>query len=324
MTFLRKSLTTLAGAMALSAVFAAPVAADVKTVMVTAIVEHPALDDVRKGTHDELAAQGFIEGKNLKWEFQSAQGNAGTAGQIARKFVGANPDVIVAIATPSAQPVVAATKSIPVVFSAIADPMAAQLVKGWAPSGTNVTGASNMLDPVRQADMIQKIVPKVKKVGIVYNPGEANSVSALNNLKGVLDKRGVEIISVAAPRTVDIAPAAKSLIDKVDVMYTTTDNNVMAAYEAIAKVCNDAGIPLISSDPGGAPRGAVVAMGIDFYALGRDTGKMVARILKGEKPGSIASAPGQVLDLQVNLAAAKKQGVTVPEDIIKSASKVIR
>lgn len=323
MSLLRKSLAGLAGVMVLGASIHAPAFAE-KSVMVTAIVEHPALDAVRDGTRDELIAQGFEPGKNLKWEFQSAQGNVGTAGQIARKFVGAHPDVIVAIATPSAQPVVAATKTIPVVYSAIADPMAAQLVKGWAPSGTNVTGASNMLDPVRQADLLQKIVPHAKTVGIVYNPGEANSVSALNNLKGVLDPRGVKILSVAAPRTVDIPSAVRSLVGKVDVLYTTTDNNVMATFDAMVKVANDARIPLISSDPSGVARGAAAGLGIDFYALGRDTGKMVARILNGEKPGDIASAPGKTLSLQVNLAAAQKQGVTIPEEVIKSANKVIR
>jgi len=154
---LSKSLRAVAGALALATICAAPVLAADKTVLVTSIVEHPALDAVRDGTKDELKAEGFEAGKNLKWEFQSAQGNAGTAGQIARKFVGDNPDVIVAIATPSAQPLVAATKTIPIVYSAIADPIAAQLVKDWAPSGTNVTGLSHMLDPSKQVEILKKV-----------------------------------------------------------------------------------------------------------------------------------------------------------------------
>lgn len=318
---LRKVATVLAGAALLSAVGAGH-AAETKFVAITAIVDHPALDAVRDGAHDELKAAGFESGKNLKWEYQSAQGNAGTAGQIARKFVGSNPDVIIAIATPSAQPIVAATKTIPVVFAAVADPMAAQLVKNWQPSKTNVTGMSNMLDPVKQADLIKELVPNAKRVGIVYNPGEANSVSALENLKGVLEPRGVSIVSVAAPRTVDVGPAAKSLIGRVDVLYSTTDNNVMATYEAVVKVANDAKLPLISSDPSGVPRGAFAGLGIDYYQLGRETGQVVVRILRGESAGDIAPSPGKKLLLYVNPGAAQKQGVTLPADVVKRADKV--
>lgn len=161
-----KTMRAVAGALALSAVCAGALAAE-KVVAVTSFVEHPALDAVRDGTKDELLAEGYVLGKTLKWDFQSAQGNAGTAGQIAKKFVGDNPDAIVVIGTPSAQPVVASTKTIPVVYSAIADPMAAQLVKDWKPSGTNVTGLSHMLDPVKQVEIIKRVMPSAKRIGIV-------------------------------------------------------------------------------------------------------------------------------------------------------------
>lgn len=320
---LSKTLRAITGAMALAAVCAAPALAADKVVAITSFVEHPALDAVRDGTKDELIAEGFEPGKNLKWDFQSAQGNAGTAGQIAKKFVGDNPDAIVVIGTPSAQPMVAATKTIPIVYSAIADPMAAQLVKDWKPSGTNVTGMSHMLDPVKQVEIIKKVVPNAKRVGIVYNPGEANSVSALNNIKGELQKAGITLVEAAAPRSVDVGPAAKSLIGKIDVMYTTTDNNVVSVFESLAKVCNDAKIPLIASDTGSVKRGAVAALGVNFYDLGRQTGKMVARILKGEKAGDIASSPSKNLELYVNTAAAQKQGVTLSPEFVKSATKVL-
>ncbi|WP_144769043.1 ABC transporter substrate-binding protein [Herbaspirillum sp. SJZ099] len=319
---LNKSLRAIAGALAISAVCASALAAD-KVVAVTSYVEHPALDAVRDGTKDELIAEGFEPGKNLKWDFQSAQGNAGTAGQIAKKFVGDNPDAIVVIGTPSAQPMVAATKTIPIVYSAIADPMAAQLVKDWKPSGTNVTGMSHMLDPVPQVEIIKRVAPNAKRVGIVYNPGEANSVSALNNIKGELQKQGMTLVEAAAPRSVDVAPAAKSLIGKIDVMYTTTDNNVVSVFESLAKVCNDARIPLIASDTGSVKRGAVAALGVNFYDLGRQTGKMVGRILKGEKPGDIASSTSKNLELYVNTSAAQKQGVTLSPEFLKSATKVL-
>src|SRR5690606_7491080 len=151
-----------------------------------AIVEHPALDAVRDGVKDALAKAGYEEGRNLKWQYQSAQGNTGTAAQIARKFVGDRPDAIVAVATPSAQAVVAATKNVPVVYSAVTDPVAAQLVPAMGPSGTNVTGVSDVLALEKQVELIRRVVPRAKRVGMVYNPGEANSVVVVKRLQALL------------------------------------------------------------------------------------------------------------------------------------------
>jgi putative ABC transport system substrate-binding protein len=315
----------LASTLALAAVCTVPaLAADTKTVLVTAIVEHPALDGLRDGVKDELQSQGFEAGKNLKWEYQSAQGNTGTAAQIARKFVGDNPDVIVAIATPSAQALVAATKSIPVVYAGVTDPVAAQLVKDWKASGTNVTGVSDVLELDKQVALIQQVVPKARRVGMVYNPGEANSVVVVKALKELLGKAGMTLVEAAAPRSVDVGSAARSLIGKVDVIYTNTDNNVVSAFEALVKVGNDAKIPLVASDTDSVKRGAIAALGVNYYDLGRQTGKVVARILKGEKPGSIPSEPSTRLELFVNTTAAKKQGVTLSDSLVKSAKTVIK
>lgn len=318
------SLRTIVSTLALAAVCSAPALAADKTVLVTAIVEHPALDAVRDGVKDELKDEGFETGKNLKWEYQSAQGNTGTAAQIARKFVGDKPDAIVAIATPSAQAVVAATKSIPVIYSGVTDPVAAQLVKEWKASGTNVTGVSDVLELDKQIDLIKRVVPNAKRVGMVYNPGEANSAVVVKALKELLSKSGMTLVEAAAPRTVDVGSAAKSLIGKVDVIYTNTDNNVVSAYEALVKVGNDAKIPLIASDTDSVKRGAIAALGVNYYDLGRQTGKVVARILKGEKPGDIASATSSKLELFVNTTAAQKQGVTLSPELVKSAKTVIK
>ena len=313
------TLRAMVAALSLAAVCAAPAMAADKSVAVTAIVEHPALDAVRDGVKDELKEEGFEAGKNLKWEYQSAQGNTGTAAQIARKFVGDKPDVIVAIATPSAQALVSATKSIPVVYSGVTDPVAAQLVKDWKASGTNVTGVSDLLELDKQIDLIKRVVPNAKRVGMVYNPGEANSAVVVKALKELLAKSNMTLVEAAAPRSVDVGSAAKSLIGKVDVIYTNTDNNVVSAYEALVKVGNDAKIPLVASDTDSVKRGAIAALGVNYYDLGRQTGKVVGRILKGEKPGDIASATSSKLELFVNTAAAQKQGVTVSPELVSSA-----
>lgn len=295
-----------------------------KSVAVTAIVEHPALDAVRDGVQAALKEAGYERGKNLKWQYQSAQGNTGTAAQIARKFVGDKPDAIVAIATPSAQAVVAATKTVPVVFSAVTDPVAAKLVPSWEASGTNVTGVSDLLALDKQMDLVKQVVPDAKRVGMVYNPGEANSVVVVKELQKLLPTMGMTLVEAAAPRSVDVSSAARSLVGKVDVIYTSTDNNVVSAYEALVKVGQDAKIPLVASDTDSVKRGAVAAYGINYRDLGEQTGRVVARILKGEAPGSIKPEVSTKLELFVNPAAAQKQGVELSEALIKSAAEVVK
>ncbi|WP_051401789.1 ABC transporter substrate-binding protein [Advenella kashmirensis] len=295
-----------------------------KFVAVTAIVEHPALDAVRDGVKEALIKEGFEEGKNLKWRYQSAQGNTGTAAQIARQFIGEKPDAIVAIGTPSAQALVAATKTIPIVYSAVTDPIAAQLVKSLDGSGTNVTGSSDALELEKQVDLIKQVVPQAKRVGIVYNPGEANSSVVVKQLKELLPKSGMTLVEASAPRSVDVGSAARSLVGKVDVIYTNTDNNVVSAYEALAKVGNESRIPLIAADTDSVKRGAIAALGVSYKGLGEQAGVIVARILKGEKPGDIPSETAKVLELFVNPAAAQKQGVKLSDEFIKSAKVVVK
>lgn len=321
-SIIKKSLSVLLGAVVLGTSMAA--VADDKVVKITEIVDHPALDAIRDGVKDSLKEQGFVEGKNLKWEYQSAQGNVSIAAQIARKFVGDHPDVIVAVTTPSAQAAAAATKSIPVVFTGVTDPIAAKLIKAWAPTKTNIAGVSNYLDPEQQIALIKKIVPNAKRVGMIYSPGEANSVVVVNQLKSLLPKYGMTLVEGAAPRSVDVGTAAKSMVGKVDVFYISTDNNVISSLEAITKVADDAKIPLIASDTDSVKRGALAAMSLDYYTFGKQTGEMVGRILKGEKPGDITPETSKNLALYLNTTAAKKQGVTLSKEVLDSAKEVFK
>ncbi|QJD60371.1 ABC transporter substrate-binding protein [Pseudomonas sp. gcc21] len=299
------------------------VAAETKSVAATAIVEHPALDSVRDGVRAALEEAGYTVGDNLKWQYQTAQGNTATAGQIARKFVGDKPDVIVAIATPSAQSVVASTKSVPVVFAAVTDPVAAQLVRNWEASGSNVTGVSDELELDRQMELIKRVLPEAKRVGMVYNPGEANSVVVVERLRELLPTLGMTLVEAAAPRTVDVGSAARSLVGKVDVIYTSTDNNVVSAYESLVKVGMDTKTPLIASDTDSVKRGAIAAMGIDYYQHGVQAGKLAVRVLEGEAPGTIAPEKSGELSLYINRSAAKAQGVTLSQELVDSAAEII-
>ena len=294
-----------------------------KTVAITAIVEHPALDDVRKGVIDELKEAGFKDGENLKVNFQSAQGNTATAGQIAKQFVADNADVIIAIGTPSAQSVAAATSTIPLVFSAVTDPVEAKLVSKLDGSGTNVTGGSDALPYEPQIELMRQIIPSLKNVGYVYSPGEVNSTIILKNLKEKLSPLGIKVHEAPAQRSTDIAMAARSLEGKVDMIYTSTDNNVVSAYESLYQAAKESKIPLIASDTSSVERGAIAALGVNYYDLGRETGKIVVRILNGEKAGAIPVYTPQVLDLYVSPKHAKEQGITLPQAVIDKAKEVV-
>ena len=323
-TFSKKALLTLSAlTLAMGTSFGA-LAESVKSVAVTAIVEHPALDSARDGVLDALNEAGYSEGKNLKWQYQSAQGNTGTAAQIARKFIGDQADAIVTIGTPSAQAAVAGTKRIPIVFTAVTDPVQGQLTPSWEASGTNVTGVSDVLELGKQMELIKQVVPEAKRIGIVYNPGEANSVAVVEALKEILPQYDLTLVEAAAPRSVDVGSAARSLVGKVDVIYTNTDNNVVSAYEALVKVGKDMQIPLIASDTDSVKRGAIAALGVNYHDLGLQTGRIVVRILEGEKPGDIKPQTSENIQLFINLAAAEKQGVTLSEELIESATEVIR
>ncbi|MGM8897596.1 MULTISPECIES: ABC transporter substrate-binding protein [unclassified Psychrobacter] len=291
-----------------------------KTLAITQIVEHPSLDEMRRGIIDELADNGYVEGQNLTVNFQSAQGNTATAGQIAKQFAGDNPDAIVAISTPSAQSIVASTKTVPVVYTAISDPVAAKLIddKG-VPIQTNVTGLSSQLPIEPQLENIQKIVPDAKTIGYVYSPGEVNSVVVLNQLKEAASTRGLKILDVTANRPTDVAMATRSLAGRADVIYTSLDNNVVSAFEAMAGAANELDIPVIASDEFSVRRGATAALGVNDYDFGRTTGKMVYRVLNGEAVNTIKPEVMNTLTLYASPKHAAEQGVSLSEDLLKDA-----
>ncbi len=294
-----------------------------KKIAITAIVEHPALDSVRQGLEEELKSNGYENGKNIQITFQSAQGNTATAGQIAKKFVGDKPDVIVAIGTPSAQPIVASTKSIPIVFAAVTDPVAAKLVPSWEPSKTNVTGVSDMLPLEPQVQLMKKLVPNLKNLGFVYSPGEINSTVIIQELEGILPQYGIQLISVPAPRTSDIAAAARSITGKVDAIYSSTDNNVISAYESLYKVGVESKTPLIASDPDSAKRGAVAVLGANYNQMGHQVGQMVIEIINGTPAGDLAPQKMDKLDLILNKKSAALMGVTISPELEKEATTII-
>ena len=321
---LRTAIAGLSAAALAAAGLSLSAAAQEVTVATTAIVEHPALDAARDGVRDELAAAGYVEGTNLRFLYESAQGNPATAAQIARKFVGEAPDVIVPISTPSAQAVVSATKDIPVVFTAVTDPVGAKLVGDAMMPGGNVTGMSDLSPIGKHLDLIKEITPDAKTVGVPFNPGEANSVTLMELIKKEAPSRGLAVVEAPATKTSEVLGAAQSLVGKVDVIYVPTDNTIVSAFEAVVKVGIDNQVPVYAGDTDSVPRGAIAAVGFNYYDIGRQTGKMVVRVLKGEAPGSIAVEGVEITELYVNPGMAKKMGATVPDSVIAKAKEVVQ
>ncbi|AXS81690.1 MULTISPECIES: ABC transporter substrate-binding protein [Marinobacter] len=318
----KRTLRTLFGA-TLLAMATLVQAQEPRIVAITQIVEHPALDAVYQGVKDELAERGYKEGENLTIMHESAQGNAAIASQIARKFIGEQPDVIVAIATPSAQTVAAAARNTSVVFSAVTDPVGAKLVSSLEAPGANISGVSDMLPIDKHLDMLLRVMPDARRIGTVYNPGEANAVSLVNLLEERLKARGLTLERAAATKTSEVLGAARSLVGKADAIYLTTDNTVISAAEAVIAVGERADIPVFAADTATVQRGAVAALGFDYYDHGRQTGMMVARVLDGKKPGGMPVETMEKLDLFVNPTAARRMGITLSDTLVAEAEKVI-
>ncbi|WP_391347489.1 ABC transporter substrate-binding protein [Azospirillum sp. A23] len=323
------SFTRLLCAAAALAAFVGPIAAPVsaiaqsKTVAITAIVQHPALDATRNGIVEALKDAGFVQGQTLKVEYQSAQGNPATAAQIARQFAGSRPDVIVPISTPSAQAVAAATRDIPVVFTAVTDPISAQMVKSMDKPGANITGLSDMAPVGEHVALIREILPQVKRIGVLYNPGEPNSIVLVKALKDEAAKVGLSVVEASVPKSSDAQPAVRSLVGKADAVYIPLDNTVVSALESVIAVGQQAKLPIFSADTDSVARGTVASVGFDYFQVGKQTGAIVARVLKGEKPGDIPVALAKGTDLFVNPKSAAAMGVTLPDAVVKRATKVV-
>ncbi|MDR3518436.1 MAG: ABC transporter substrate-binding protein [Azospirillaceae bacterium] len=300
-----------------------PAQAAPKLVLATTIVDHPVLAQIMRGVRDGLAAAGYPEGEGLTWREESAQGNVGTAAQIARKYVGEHPDAIVVLGTPSVIAMAQATKEIPVIFGAMTDPVGARVVQSLEHPGGNVTGTTDMLPVDRHLDTIATLFPAVRRIGVVFNPGEANAVSQLAALKAAVATRpGWQVVEAAAPNSGGVQQAARSLAGKSDLFYIMTDNTVEQALDALLKVARDAKLPSFASDTSMVEQGAIVGLGFDYYQIGRLTGTMVAQVLGGAKPAEVPVGKISDLTLIVNPKAAAAIGYTIPEAFAAKAKLV--
>ncbi len=292
---------------------------------ITQIVEHPALDATRQGFLDQLAEDGFAPQHNLLFDYRNAQNNRAISSQIARKFVGDDVDLILAISTPSSQDAAAATDTIPVLFSAVTDPLTAGLVKSLQSPGGNVSGTSDRSPVSKQLDLILQILPGAGKLGTIYNAGEVNSLASVKTIRQGAAKRGLEVIAATAANSSAVKMAADSLVGRVDFIHIPTDNTVVLALESVVKVCTYNKIPLFAADVESVERGAIAALAVDYYQLGRQTGSMAVKILRGR--AAVSDLPVEFQEellLHLNPGQAEAMGVVLPKSLIDRAEKIVR
>ena len=271
------------------------------------IISHPALDNARQGFEDAFKEAGL----KVDFDRQDAQGEVSTANVIANKFVSDKVDLIFSIATPTTQAAVNATSTIPVVFSAVTDPKSAVLLK------ENVTGSSDRVDNIgEQLDILKQLNPNAKKIGILFNSSEQNSLTQVEAIKKSAAEKGIEVIEQSVTSPSEITQALGVLLPKVDALYIPTDNLVVSSMPAVVERANAAKKIIIASDEGSVVTGALYTKGIDFYELGKEAGKLAIQILKdGKKPSELEYVTLKPTNLVFNKKSLEAIGLTLPDSL---------
>jgi putative ABC transport system substrate-binding protein len=291
-------------------------------IAISQIVEHPALNAVREGLLEALAKQGFVEAKTLSVFYENAQGNISLSSQIATKMVSEEPNVMIGISTPSAQTLLYAAQRgnhpIPVVFTAVSDYKAANLEPGSL--HYPITGISDAPDLEALLELMSAMMPKMQTLGVLYNPAEANSVSTVQKLKTSLESKGIKIQEVTVNTTIEVSEAMRSLMGHVDAFYFPQDNTIVSAIATIVQLNPG---PIFCNDPSLINQGVLGAVGYDYKEVGRETGELVVRILKGEDAAMIPVVHPKKLQSRVNATLAKKMGLNIPVYLKQSEIQIV-
>lgn len=279
---------------------------------ITQFAVHPSLDAATKGFKQALKDKGI----SAKFDEQNAQADMSNTQTIAKNFVGNKVDLIFANATPSAVAALNATKEIPIVFTSVTDPVGAELVKSFDQPGKNITGTTdNHPDATGKTISFITDEVKAKRIGVIYNAGEQNSVVQVKQVKTLAEKKAVKLVEVSVSTSAEVKQAAESLIGRVDAIYIPTDNTVVSALESVISVANSKKIPLFVGELDSMKKGAVAASGFNYYDIGYQSGEMAADILSGKKkPSEIPVELPKTLKLVINKKAAEAQGLNVNPD----------
>lgn len=297
-------------------------ALDAVTVGISQFVQHPALDAATAGFKDAFIDAGYVEGETVIFDEQNAQGDVANTTTIAQGFESEGVDLVLAVATPSAQAAAQNITDIPVLFTAVTDPEEAALVDSDEEPGGNVTGTSDMNPVADQIELIQEIVPDASKVGIVYSSGEVNSEVQVELAHEAGDALGIEIVEATVSNSSEVQQSTESLGD-VDAIYVPTDNQVVSGISALVQVAESKGIAVIGAEAGTVEEGAIATIGIDYENLGFQTGEMALRALDGADTATMSVETLDLLELVVNPDAAERMGVTLPDDLVDEADRVL-
>ncbi|MBO8163362.1 MAG: ABC transporter substrate-binding protein [Brevibacillus sp.] len=290
----------------------------------TQFVEHPALDSVRKGILDGLAEAGYQEGKNLKVDYQNAHAEMANTVSIAQKFAGDGKDLVVAIATPSAQAVAKAITDVPIVFSTVTDPVSAQLVESLEKPGKNVTGTSDKVSMEQQLELVRQFIPDLKQLGVIYTTSEVNAEVQVKELEEAARKKGIELVKSGISNSSEVQVGTQVILDKVQAILVTVDNTVVSSIEGVLIAAQKANVPVFASDVDTVKRGAVATHGINYYKMGVQTGEMAARILNGQPTAETPVEVSRETDLYINETAAQTFGLTIPDALRQQAAEIVK
>lgn len=294
------------------------------TLGATQIVDHPALNACRQGAIDKLAELGYVEGENFIIDYQDSQGDPAVGSTIAQKFVSDKVDVILAISTPSAQAAYGAALAdgIPVVFSAVTDPVAAEIANTDGSPLDTMTGTSDQMPMDETFKLIKQLTPDAVKVGILHNTSEVNSDVLLALAKQVAKANNMEIINKGITSTNDISLVLDAILPEIDVMLTLTDNMVVSALPLIVERANEAKIPIYGSEDSQVSRGSLASAGVDYYNLGLQTGAMIAKIFEGTPASEISIEVLQDAKVVINTEVAEMLGITIPDELLSDDAVV--
>ena len=290
------------------------------TIGVMQIVEHPALDAAREGFIEALDEAGFKG--NVVFDNKNAQGDMPTAQIIAQSFVDNKVDMIYAIATPTAQAAVNATSDIPIIISAVTDPVAAGLVQSFETPGTNVSGTCDEAPIDLQLQLIDQLGIKGTTIGFIYNTSEKNSEIQLEMIKVEAEKLGMNVVASGITSITEMEQALDVLLDKVDILYTPTDNMVTSAKELVVNKALNKNVPLLAAEPGMVEAGGLVTCGVDYYVLGKQSGAIAAKVLNGVDISTIPVEKATNPEVTINLSTAKTLGIEINDDFIENSNVV--
>ena len=294
-------------------------------IYISQLVAHPALAATTKGIVDGLADGGYINGSNMELKIESAQGNMALSGQIANKFVSNEPDIVVGVATMAAQSFVkfARAGKTKLIFTTVTDPLGANLVKNLEQPGNNISGVSNFVALEPQIEMFKQIKPSIKKLGFLYNPGEFNSISLIEQLRIICPKYGIKLVTISVSKTSEIVQSAIKLSSLVDAIFVSNDNTALSALRMIVKAADRQKIPVFVSDTDIVADGAIAALGPNQYEIGKQTAAMIVQVLKGRDINNMQVQFPRKTELFLNMKVAKKLGIKLPDDLIAKAKKVL-